>query len=253
MPIVTVDKLVEEAMAGRADWLGLDLNIRSTRSNPLSGAGAATVARNGPAVEPIPAVLGGGATKVLLEAFDLYEQTGLPVMLYEAFLMGTVDTATAAFTDGVQAPTRTAGGLSQQIPLSLWMECATDMVSARTVQVTYVDQGGNSGQLSAAHLITTNAVKHSGGFVVLAVPDIGVLDVTAISCSGGATPSGILKFWGVNPVTIVPTTGAATPSNLLAEGVVRRIAAGTELRTMVLGGQTAGRSFGQIPYTVDTP
>lgn len=253
MAIVTVDELVAEGMAGRRGELFMDRNIRSTRSNPGSGAGAATVASNSCTVEAVPASLPGGATHVLLEAVELHEGSALPIMLYEAFLMGELDYATGTFTDGVVAPTRLAGGLSQQLPLSLWCECATDMVSQRVVTVTYTDQDGNTGQVSTSHTLTVNSLKHSGFFVVLAVADVGVLDVTNVTATGGTTPTGTLKFWGVNPITILPTLGAATPTNLLAEGVVRRLEAGTKPRAMRIGGQTLTRAFGQITYVVDTP
>lgn len=250
--LVSPEAMHAEGMAGWEDVLYMDGLVASTRSNPMSGAGAATVSRPGPEVELVPATLGGGRVAVIPDSIELYEQTAFPVLFYEAFLMGSLDTATAIFTDGVAAPTRLAGGINQQIPLQLYLETDTDCVSNRTVQATYVNEAGVAGQLTTSHALTVNALGGSGGFFALAGSDVGVLDVTACSCTGGTAPTGLISLWGILPITIVPNLGAGTTAPILAEGVVRRIAAGQRIRGMVLGAQTLGRSGGTIHYVVDT-
>lgn len=198
MPIITKEGLTAQVHADRVSTRLLDNHIRSARSNPLSGAGAATLTRNGPTMRAIPNPLPSGASAYIPEAIEIVSSaSGGPLLLYEAVDMGTVDTATAIYTPGSAFPTRTALGASRQLSGQVVMEFTADMVSQRTVTVTYKNQDGVGGRTSAAHGVTTNVVKNSSGILVLQAGDTAVQEITAVNATGGTSPSGTIQFWGI--------------------------------------------------------
>lgn len=254
MPVLTVEEAQRQVHEDRCATRLVDNHIRSTRSS-LLGAGAATVTRNGPTIRAIPNPLPSGVPAYIPEFVEIMSSAATgPILLYEAVLLGSLDCATGTFTDGAAFPTRTALGSSRQLSGQVVVECATDMVSQRTIQVTYVNQDGTGGRSSASHAITVNALKNSTGILVLQAGDTAVQDITAVSASGGTSPTGTLNFWGVIPVAMIPASfGAAMlTKNLLAEGVIRRLAAGTNLRCLQLNTQAAERAIGMLRFVHDT-
>ena len=72
-----------------------------------------------------------------------------PWLIFEPVDMGSLDTASGVRTPGVASPQRTYLGLSQRVPVQVLVEMATDMVSQRTIQVTYTNQDGVTGRQAA--------------------------------------------------------------------------------------------------------
>lgn len=256
MPVLTAEGLAAQVHADRYATRLVDNHIRSTRSNPLSGAGAAVLTSNGPTIRAVPNPLPSGAAAYIPEAIEIMSSNaGGPYLLYEAFLLGTIDTSgSGTFTDGTTFPVRKALGANRQLSGPVLLECATDMVSQRTITLTYVNQDGTSGRTSAGHAVTVNALKNSTGIVVLQAGDVGVQDVTAVAISGGTSPTGTIRLWGILPIALVPGAFGLPmlTKNLIAEGVVRRLGAGSELRILRFGTQSAERAIGQLRFIHDT-
>lgn len=255
MPVLSPEQVSAQVHADNYDDQVIDIHIRSTRSNPLSGAGAATLTRNGPWAEPVPNPLPTGCAAFIPEAVEIADTSVAgPFLMYEAVLLGSIDCATGVFTDGVPFPTRKALGITRQLSGQVLVEMATDQVSQRTITVTYVNQDGVGGRTSAAHTITLAALQDSTGILVLQVGDTGVQDITNVTATGGTAPSGTINFWGIIPIIVIPPgigLGGFTV-NLLAEGVVRRLEAGATIRFLQLNSQAASRSIGALRYVYDT-
>lgn len=252
--LLTAEQAFAERMAGGHDYSLGDIHVRATRSNPLSGAGAATTARNGPTFKPdVPASLPSGVGGYLLDSVEGYDTIGGPWLIFEPVDMGSLDTASGVYTPGVASPQRTYLGLSQRVPVQVLVEMATNMVSQRTIQVTYTNQDGVTGRQAASHTITVNALKNSLGLLVLGAGDTGVLEITNVTATGGTSPSGTIILTGILPDVLTPTTtvGVSTSCNLLSEGIVRRRRAGSKTRAAMLASQAAGRGIGQVNWICD--
>lgn len=89
--LLTAEQAFAERMAGGHDYSLGDIHVRATRSNPLSGAGAATTARNGPTFKPdVPASLPSGVGGYLLDSVEGYDTIGGPWLIFEPVDMGSL-------------------------------------------------------------------------------------------------------------------------------------------------------------------
>lgn len=131
----------------------------------------------------------------------------------EVINLGTLDIAGPTFTDGSAMPTVTELGASNATYGPVWVEVTTALnATPGSITVTYVDQSGNAAETTAAQLLpTSNNGVGCCGWVALNSGDVGVRDITTATRTGGTTPTGVLKFWGVRPIAslITPGTGGA--------------------------------------------
>lgn len=170
--------------------------------------------------DPLPS---GVSRYFLLSAWLTSSISGLCCLLAKAVNLGSLDIATPTFTDGVQMPTVTELGVSRQVASAIIVEVTTPLNSAPgNLTVTYVDQDGNTAETTASQALGASAPVRSGGWVVLNAPDWGVRDVTTASRSGGTSPTGVVKFWGLVPLMMFPIAvgqeGAPDVNTALTEG-----------------------------------
>lgn len=130
--------------------------------------------------------------------------------------LGSLNIATPTFTDGNAMPTVTELGVSNVTYSPVLCEVTTVLNGTPgSLQIKYVDQSGNASELAPATAMTASAAVGSSSWVPLNAGDWGVQDlVTGTTRTGGTTPTGTVKFWGVIPIALVPanlTNSSQTP------------------------------------------
>lgn len=137
--------------------------------------------------------------------------------------LGSLDIsgASGTFTDGSAMPSITSLGASAKQTGIVFAEVTTVLNSAPgTYSFTYKNQAGTGSRTSATITPSNSAAVGSAGFVSLQTGDWGVQDITAASRSSGTTPSGVIKFWGVQTIAMFANTPATTAltTNLQTSG-----------------------------------
>lgn len=238
-------------MAGWEDeWLGEQR--RPTNGTAMWGSPSTTYSA-GPVLPAVPDPLPVGATALIPDSMDGFDTLSAPWLLCEAILLGTLDlSGSGAFTQADTAPTRMWLGSSRPVPMLLAIESTSDWVSTRTFTISVKDQDG-AAQSWSMPATTSNVANGMVGFPHPPEGSFtGVREVTNITMTGGASPSGTANVLGLIPVSLIPTTTAqiSTSCNLIAEGVVRRLPAGAQLR-LLRAGVNAGRGLAVLHYTFD--
>lgn len=134
------------------------------------------------------------------------------VFVCECINLGTLDISTPTFTDGSAMPTQTVLGSSINTYSSVLVEVTTALnATPGSFTVTYVDQSGNAAETTTAQTLpTTNNGIGCAGWVNLNTGDVGVRDITTATRTGGTTPTGVIKFWGILPICQLCTAGGGT-------------------------------------------
>lgn len=170
--------------------------------------------------------------------------------------LGSLDIATPTFTDGAAMPTVTELGVSRQVSGPIFIEVTTVLNAAPgSITVTYVDQDGNAAETTAAQALGASAPVRSSGFIQLNTPDIGARDITTATRTGGTTPTGVIRFWGIIPISIVETdwvAGVPGADNLLTAGFCYSpLGAGDTVGLFALG-STVRALTGNITFIGDS-
>ena len=136
---------------------------------------------------------------------------------------GNLNIAGPTFTNGVAMPTVTELGASNQIASAVLVEVTTALnATPGSLQITYVDQDGNTAEANTAQAMTASSVKNSVGWAILNGTDWGVRDITGATRTGGTSPTGVVQFWGLIPLAFMgtgQTSAGITPvENLLTSG-----------------------------------
>jgi hypothetical protein len=195
--------------------------------------------------------LPAGVTAYILSEVSLSLFPNRPVLLAELVNLGSIDIsgASGTFTDGSVMPTETELGASvvKFGPVLVEVTAALNATPG-SLTVTYTNQDGTTLHSSGALVLGASCGVGQANFLTLAAGDYGVRDITAAARSGGTTPAGTLKFWGVIPIvqTGIPTGGAAVSENLLLDSCnPRRIGAGKLIAAIQLGATSSqGVVFG---------
>jgi hypothetical protein len=206
-------------------------------------------------IESVPSSLETGVTAYIPTEITLNSSTSMPAMLCEMIDMGSLNLGTNTFTDGSASPTRTYLGTSRALPVQLWIECTTAAnATPGNITFTYVDQDNNTAEASTSQAVTASATRGSGSFGTLNSTDWGVLDITAAAQSGGTSPTGVLKFWGVIPISyILPGALASAATDILPEsGNFTRLGSSAQLGVISLGTTTAASTHGHIRMVGDS-
>jgi hypothetical protein len=161
--------------------------------------------------------LPSGVTSYIVTSFNLSSSTaGIVFMFAKLINLGSLDIAGPTFNDGNQMPTVTELGVSTQLASPVLVECTTTLGgTAGSLQITYVDQDGNTAESNTAQAMTNSTVARSVAWAILNTGDWGVRDITNATRTGGAAPTGVVKFWGIIPYCIGSTgntTVGATPT-----------------------------------------
>lgn len=202
--------------------------------------------------------LPSGVTAFIVAQCNIIAGAGY-YQLCKAIDMGSLNISTNVFTDGSAMPTVTELNTSRQTYGALW--CEVDVATNATpgnLTVTYVDQDGNAAEaMSNVMAIGPSAPIRSACYVPLNQTDVGVMDITAASRTGGTTPTGTLHFYGLMPIGQIYGVSGAVPSmctiNCLGSDLnPLRLAAGDKL--LLLGTSTLSQKAvpGWITFLGDT-
>lgn len=163
--------------------------------------------------------------------------------------LGSLNIATPTFTDGDQMPTVTELGSSVQVASAILVEVTTALnATPGSITVTYKDQDNNSAETTTSHTLGASAVVGSVGLIQLNAGDWGAIDITTATRTGGTTPSGILRFWGIIPLCVNPlspnTANFVIPEDFISTGTnPLKLANGDILGVFITDG-TAKSVFG---------
>lgn len=127
----------------------------------------------------------------------------LGVWLVKLIDLGSLNISTNVFTDGNSMPTVTEMNTSRVQSGAVIMEVTTALnATPGSITITYTDQDGNSGQTSTSQALGASAVVGSIGNLQLASGDYAIRDISSAARTGGTTPTGVVKFWGIVPITM---------------------------------------------------
>lgn len=185
------------------------MGLRESTAQPIGGNNIQChLTGNTKALPALP----GGVTAYIPTAVSVAGSQNATYSILFAYLinLGSLDIAGPTFTDGSSMPTKTELGVSRTTSSAVFIEVTTALnATPGNMTVTYVDQDGNGAETTTAQALGGSSPVGSSGFIVLNSPDIGVRDITAATCTGGTTPTGVVRFWGVIPISMGGSTAAA--------------------------------------------
>jgi len=221
--------------------------------NPLLSVGMA--AHRGFHAQPIPSSLPSGVTAYLpTQIFGGTNLLGFFLGVYHMIDLGSIDLSTNTFTPGSTMGTTTFGGQTVSRSGILFAEVTTALNSTPgNLDVTYIDQSGNAAETNTAAALATGAPVGSGVFVRLNIGDGAVREVTGASNSGGTSPTGVIKFWGLIPIgsTITNAYHGGFVIDAFNKRPLYRLPASAVIGGVVSGGTAAGGLEGSIRYVGD--
>jgi len=217
MPIRAYNVLISQIGAGY--WLQQPLWGEVANTPIIMGGNNLQIVRLGE-TKALPNPLPTDVTAYLVTRISAAQSSAGSLLLGKLINLGSLDIsgASGTFTDGSAMPTITELGTSNITASAVFVEVTTALSGAPgSFTITYVDQDGNAAETTTAQALGASAPVRSGGWVVLNSPDWGARDITAAARSGGTTPTGTIKFWGMIPLTILPgtTSNVVWSENLL--------------------------------------
>ena len=200
--------------------------------------------------------LPGGLTHILptrISAVASNSNAPQSLLIAKATLLGTLNIGTGAYTDGSSMPTMTEAGSSRAVPGTIMLEVTTALnATPGSVTVKYVDQAGNAAETAPIIALPASAPAGSAGCVLLNSGDFGATDLDAtlgLVQSGGTSPTGIIKAYGIQPIFLVPLLGAligSIRSNLSPTFQPVKLLGGDSIAVYVLANTLVGSAFGNI-------
>jgi hypothetical protein len=190
---------------------------------------------------------------------ELYVQTsvntGYLLLFGELIDLGSLDISTNTFTDGNAMPTRTVFNTSTALSSPIIMEVEVALnATPGSIAVTYVDEDGNTAETTTAQAMTASSTVGSFAVITLNTGDYAARDITGAARSGGTTPTGTVRFWGIVPIVFVATGNGSTSNgvayDLINNGIVRRLPTGAKIAGFVNHTAT-GATLGMINYVGD--
>lgn len=190
----------------------------STTAVSASTGGQCTAQRY--PIRPVIPSVGAGCDGFIATGISLVSaaSSNLTIVGLE-YLLGTI-TLPGTFTDGVVMPTKKVRGASIQTAASMvFGVVSTTVVGTPTVNITYTDQDGNTGNTMT---FTTPAGPQLNTALLLsnrfASGDTGIRDITAMTQSGGT--SGVIQIYGILPLHIEYQLNANSPVSILSNPIV---------------------------------
>jgi hypothetical protein len=259
MPITSMDGLIDRICDGFADIVPLYGNSVDTRICPFGTASTVPQFVRAGFSRAMPNPLPSGVTGYIPTEFTWHMSANpatRSLLLAECIDLGSLDIsgASGTFTDGVAMPTRTELGTSRIVANPVICDVTTILnATPGTLNVTYTDQDGNTAA-GPATALTASCPVSSVGFLPLNTGDIGVRDITAATRTLGTTPTGVIRFWGVQPVGVFHNglvSGAGAVESLISRYIVRRFPAGTTLGLFTNVTLTTAGGIGMIRIVGD--
>ena len=190
--------------------------------------------------------------------FDTDTNSSTALIICKLTNLGSLNIATPTFTDGSAMPTVTELNVSRVSSGPVFMEVTTALsANPGSITITYTDQDGNSTETTTAQSLGASAPLHSGGFINLNTGDSGVRDITAATRTGGSSPTGVVKFWGVTPITLLGKSsirsGGGFDNLVTADFNPIRLLASDQLGViMMVGGTGARGTMGMLTFVGDS-
>lgn len=212
MTITSYNDLIAAAVNTSARFPFYQAIDTSTNGTIYSSQATTTQMNNG--VTPVLTVpsIPAGKTYLAPTEFTIGSSLAANYMLCRLTNLGSIDIsgASGTFTDGSAMATRTEGGTSRQIygPILMVVTVALNATPG-TLTVTYTDQAGNTAA-AAAITLTASAAAGTAGFLPLNTGDYGAVDITAATRGAGTTPTGTIRFYGVEMLACVAPSNTPT-------------------------------------------
>lgn len=226
-------------------------NFPVVRANPVTSLGAYRAFY----VPNVPSSLASGVTAhIPTQVHGGCSILGVFIGYYEMIDLGSIDLSTNTFSSGSNMGTTTFGGQTVNRSGALWLEVTTALNSTPgTLKVTYVDQSGNTAEAAAGANMSASSVVGSGGFLRLNGTDGAVREVTTAAQSGGTSPSGVIKFWGLIPISSGVASGGHGSFVLDAfnKRPLYRLAANAVTGGITMGSTAAGGVEGSVRFVGD--
>ena len=177
--------------------------------------------------------LPSGVTSYIPTAISLIGSTSNALYLAGKLVsLGTWNLSTATFTDGSAMPQQTVfGTASTYVPSPVILEVTTALnATPGGVSVTYTDQSGNSTETAAFSWGASSPIG-TCMWLPLNSPDWGVRDITNVTQSGGTSPTGACKLYGIVPFGLFYSVGSggAVESMLTYDFCFNELGAGDEI------------------------
>jgi len=260
-PLTTVDSFIDRICDGFEDQLRVYGHSAVTRVSLFGGASSIPQIFRAGFAERVPDPLPAGVSAYVPTELSWHQSLGGPggraILVAELIDLGSIDIsgASGTFTDGATMPTRDELGVSRQIDNAVIIDVETALnATPGSIAITFTDPAGGSVGTGALVMGASCPVS-SAGFVPLGTGVTGARDITAATRTGGTTPTGVLRFWGVLPIGIylngaVPTAGLIEP--LWQRYVFRRLGAGARIGLFGHATFAASAGVGTIRMIGDT-
>jgi hypothetical protein len=261
MAITTFDGLIARWAAGFGAQQPFWGELTATTTNNLLGSTTFAAQKIGSMLS-MPALSSSYSSYIplLASASDSTSQASMIIakgINLGSLTLGDGAGAASTFADGAAMPTANEGNIFRQVASGVLAEVTT-VASATpgSITITYINQGGTTGQVSTSQAVTANAVVGSAGLILLASGDTGVRDITTAARTAGTNPSGVLKFWGLIPLGFVPCSvfgGGYTYSRslLLSYFNALRLNASDQLIFFFIGANAAKAVYGNVVFVAD--
>lgn len=196
MGLSTFDGYLARMAAGYRNRLPVWAEWQTTMNGPIT----ATLASGCLPIHTLPS-LPSGVTNFIPTEFEIHNNFGITFTLAKLINLGSLDISGPTFTDGNAMPTLTELGVSRQINGALLAVTEVALnASPGSFTVTYVDQDGNTAETITSTAMTLSSPIRSAEFIELNAGDVAVKDVTNATRTGGTTPTGTIRFYGVIPL-----------------------------------------------------
>lgn len=207
-----------------------------------------------PCIHKLPS-LPSGVTGYRLVSGTLQCQLAGTFYLVRLINMGDLDISTNVFTAGSAMPTRTEGNVSTQTSGGVILQTPTGLSAVPgSMTSTYIDQNGNAAEATAAITLTANAVAGSAVYMAFNGTDFAARQITTASRTGGTTPTGIVRHWGVDGIggaTIIAPGHAAQFNFLTANPSPPLFGAGDEFYIITENSLNARHLHGSLTFIAE--
>jgi len=256
MALTTYDLFISQCASGikRNQPIGDEAQANTTAT--FLARNIATMTRRG-YTKPLPSPLPSGVTAYICSRISVTGSSpGIALIVAKLIDLGSIDISTPTFTDGSAMPTKTELNASNVTASPVLCEVTTALnATPGSLQITYVDQDGNTAEATTAQVMTASSVVKSAAYIDLNGTDWGVQDITAATRTGGTTPTGVVQFWGLLPITICPlapnTDGVTWIDNLIGTAFnPTRLGAGDVIGAFQ-SGSALSRVYGNLFFVGD--
>ena len=206
MALTTFNGMLSRAAAGYGMSQPAWSEQTATTTNGIFN-GPVLSMQKGPESKAMPSPLPTGVTAYIPTRYCMlsFNSGDCSLLIAKLVDLGSLDISGPTFTDGSSMPTITECGVSRVTSSAVIAEVTTAFsATPGSYTITYVDQDGNAAETTSSVALTGSALVGSCSPVALNTGDTGVRDITAATRTGGTTPTGVMKFWGVIPLTILP-------------------------------------------------